>query len=523
MRLSVRILLNRLQHVREVQPELARLSKIAGLPLDETPPVILLWNTVLSLPQLIREHELEFTETLRAYDGDDAFLRVARLDEPKRYDWQGKAEVHFPIVTRRGLMTIAWDGSRITGKLNEASTSDQVSEMREMEPGVLQSPEGLGNADLGQGAKVDGIAGFFEWSGLGVPTSFTARRISEQCNDGDDVDTGFHRYTYRGGRFRGWDAQTQRISQRTKRGYHNELRRDSFDCALFGRRGRITQVTDDETEQCNQVLGVVVAGTPLDEADQHVLWLVLSFVAGNRVQPIAVEHFDGVAALLKIERLSAVEYGERSSQPPFDLRITERRPVPDFRALTNGFARLVARGAPLAEALHHLQEANTGYTQVELKNLLFCIHTLFEWWTDEWEQREIAGKRAYKAFRRALETDIDRVFVNNDELREAVRRSSRYAFNRVGAELQEIFFDSLGVPVSGLDLRALRRRNTLFHNGFLKQKDTQSPHDFHQELFDDARTLRTLAHIAILKLAEYNGEIFDYRSYAPVELRSGYP
>jgi hypothetical protein len=371
--------------------------------------------------------------------------------------------------------------------------------------------------------RLEGVTGSFEWSGVGAPISFTARRLFVQSDDNINATARFHRYAFRGGRFRGWPLSTTRISRRTMRGYHHEERRDSCDSVLFNRRGRITQVADDEFEQRNQILGVTIDGAPLDDAEQHALWLTLSFLAGNRVQPIAIEHFDDAAELISVERLSAVEYGEASSYPPFDFRISELRPGPDVRVLTDGIAGLVAEGVPIGEAIHHLHDANTGYTQVELKNLLFCIHTLFEWWADRWEQREIEAEKAYKTLRRALKPDVDRVFASSDELREAVHRSVRYAHKRVGAELQEMFFDSLGVSLNKMDLRALRRRNNLFHNGFLRRKEDQTQHDFYQELFDDARSLRTLAHIAVLKLAGYSGEIFDYRSYAPIDVQSGYP
>lgn len=523
LRLSATIMTRHVRYVREIQPELARVSKLAGLPYDETPSKLLLWNTFRSLPRLIRDHEREFAEGLRAYDSEDAFLRVARLEGPTRYDWQGEVEVRFPSVTRRGKMTVSWDGARVTGTLNEVPLGGSPREIHDVEPGSLLGPEAVGEADLMPGLRLEGITGSFEWNGLGTPISFTARRLSVQCNDNNDATPRFHRYTFRGGRFRGWPLSTIRVSRRTRRGYHREERRDSCDSVLFERRGRITQVADDEFEQRNQVLGVTLDGAPLDDAEQHVLWLTISFLAGNRVQPIAIEHFDDAAELISVERLSAVEYGEASSYPPFDFRISERRAGPDVRVLTGGIAGLVAEGVPIAEAIHHLHDANTGYTQVELKNLLFCIHTLFEWWADRWAQREIETEKAHKHLRRALSPDIDRVFAGGDELREAVHRSVRYACNRVGADLQEIFFDSLGVTLGSLDLRALRRRNNLFHNGFLKKKEEQTVHDFYQELFDDTRTLRTLAHIAVLKLAGYSGEVFDYRSYASIDVRSGYP
>jgi hypothetical protein len=79
------------------------------------------------------------------------------------------------------------------------------------------------------------------------------------------------------------------------------------------------------------------------------------------------------------------------------------------------------------------------------------------------------------------------------------------------------------MTLSDTDLRALRRRNSLFHNGYLLPKSGQSQLEFFQELVDDAATLRTLAHIAILKLAGYSGNALDYRTWSSIFVASGYP
>jgi hypothetical protein len=71
------------------------------------------------------------------------------------------------------------------------------------------------------------------------------------------------------------------------------------------------------------------------------------------------------------------------------------------------------------------------------------------------------------------------------------------------------------------DRRALRRRNSLFRNGYLVPKRRQSQLDFYQELVDDAATLRTLAHIAILKLVRYSGTVFVYRTWSSIGMTSG--
>ncbi len=518
-RLATSLIRETLRYLREDRPLENGAFRAVGLPYDATPAHVVLWRALRSLPEVIREHERQFVETQRLFDEREPFLRIARSDAPKSYEWRGPADVVFASRSLSGMLTVRWDGSRLSGNLeHDGSVRSGPLGLSGSNPGRLRGPEALGTAQL-PGTTLEGISGEFTAFGTSTTSSFTALRMTRTERPGRDV---FHRYCFRGGRLRGWASLTERISSRTPKRFRTERTRDSFDVLIFGRRTRITQVHDDEYEQREQVLGVTIEGDPFSEREERLLWLVLSFVAGNRVQPITVEHFDAAATRTQIAMLGAVEYGERATAPPFDLRITEPTfGPPDFERLTQGFGELEDAGYPIAEALHHLHDSNTGYTQVELKNLLFCIHTLFEAWADENDQREIIGTKAHDGLRKQVSSELDRVFGADTEIRAAVRSALRTAHNRVGAQLQELFFERLGVVLSDADRRALRRRNSLFHNGYLVPKAGQSQLDFLQELVDDAATLRTLAHIAILKLVRYDGTVFDYRTWSSIGMSSG--
>jgi hypothetical protein len=509
------------RYIRTDRPLIDTALRAAGLPYDSTPARLLLWRALRSLPETIREHERLFVETQRRFDECEPFLRVARSDAVALYEWQGPASVDFVNRSLSGTLAVRWDGSRVSGSLEHGgSVRTGPLDLSRSSPGRLRGPEALGTALL-PGAVLEGISGEFLAIGTSATSSFTARRLTRTVRPGTDV---FHRYCFRGGRLHGWASWTERMSSRTSKGFRTDQSRDSFDVILFERRARITQVHEDKHDQRKQVLGIVLEGDPLDEREKRLLWLVFSFVVGNRVQPISIEHFDAGGICTQVSMLSAVEYGEQSTSPPFDLRITEPTfAAPDFVGLTNGFDALEHAGYPIAEALHHLHDSNTGYTQVEMKNLLFCIHTLFEAWTKENDQREIISEAKHNRLRKLMSSELDRVFGVDTEIRVAVQSAVRTANDRVGAQLQEAFFDSLGLTLSETDLRALRRRNSLFHNGYLVPKRGQSQLDFYQELVEDAATLRTLAHIAILKLARYNGTVFDYRSWMSIDVTSGYP
>jgi hypothetical protein len=493
------------------------MSVAVGFPYDETPAPVVLWRTLRSLPVTIRQHETQFVEMQRSFDEATPFLRVARLDAPTSYERTDPATVEFPGRAVPGILAIAWDGSRLSGSLEHQAPVQPGPVTLESTPGLLRGSETFGQARFANGM-VEGLSGEFMSLGGSTTSTFEARRLTVTDRVGSAV---FHRYCFRGGRLRGWASQTQRITSRSKKAYRFEARRDSFDVSLFDRRARITQVHDDEGDQRKQVLGVTIDGAPLDERGERLLWLMVSFIAGNRVQPIAIEHFDADAVRMEVTMLNAVDYGERAIAPPFDLRIAEPTfHQPDITRLIDGIGTLDDNGFPIAQALHHLHDANTGYTQVDLKNLLFCIHTLFEAWSDKNDQREIIKESQHKRLRRTLSPSLDAAFGVNTEIREAVAMAIRNANNRVGAQLQEVFFDSLGVVLSESDLRALRRRNSLFHNGYLVPEKGKAESAFHQELYDDSSTLRTLAHIAILKLTGYSGAVFDYRTWSTIWISS---
>lgn len=509
-----------LRYLRHERDDLNATSRAAGFPVDDTPRHVVLWRTVRSLPEIIRQHEALVVGVQQRFDEADPFLRVARRDAPPPYDWRGAATVRFPGRSLQGILATRWDGSRVSGTFEYDDSVQPGAVGFQSSPGRLRGPDSVGRADF-PNAMLEGISGEFTAFGGATTSSFIARRLTVTERAGDSI---FHRYCFRGGRFRGWGVTTERISSRTAKRFRFETRRDSFETRFFDRRARITQVHDDEADQDAQVIGVTVAGEPLDEREERLVWLVLSFVVGTRVQPISVERFDDAATRTEVAMLGAVDYGDRATAPPFDLRIAQPTfAVPDFTRLADAFGALEDDGYPIAEALHHLHDANNGYTQVELKNLLFCIHTLFEFWSDKFGQRQIIKDSAHDRLRKQVSTELDRVFGVGTEIRESVQSAVRNANDRVGAQLQEVFFDSLGVVLSDPDLRALRRRNSLFHNGYLVPAKDQSQLAFYQELYDDGATLRTLAHIAVLKLADYSGTVFDYRTWTTIVVASGYP
>lgn len=497
-------------------PGMQAALEASGTRVEDRTLLATVFGALRQAPRLIREHEHQYRECRRRVNDAEPFLCVARRDAPEPYHWEGPATIIFTGSQLSGRLSVEWDGISLRGK-HEYSTPFFSGTISSHEtPGRLQGPARRGRVDA-NGIAIKGISGMFEPL-IGGETSATFSALHLRVSEGP-APPSFHRYLFCGGRLRGWTASSERIVPKGK-GYTFSRSRDSHDFALFDRRARATAVRDDQSDARDQIIGVTIEGEPLSVEEQDALWHLLSFVVGNRLQPTAIEHFDKSATRTELELLGTVPFGEPAKGPPFDLRIAESGfQFPNLDVIARGFQRLFRAELPLAIALHHLHDANTSYIQVEVKNLLFCIHTLFESWADANGQRNIIPVKQHDRLRKELKPVLDQEFGDDTEIRSGIQDAIRNAYKRVGAVLQERFFDSLGVTLSALDRRALRLRNRLFHSGFIAKKAGVTELDFYQGLNDDAGTLRTLAHYAILKLAGYDGQMFDYRKWSTMSVR----
>jgi hypothetical protein len=497
---------------RRDRPQLNSLAQRVGFPTQPTGLKSFLAD-LARIPTQIVEHEKRPEEIRSRLQAAEPFLQVARVGEPANFEWSGDATLEFPNRSLPGRMTVSWRGARVEGTHQYFTMPNgDFVELSFPQPGRLHGEESYGEATIEQAAlKISRISGEF---GALFPGQHTTGFSARALRVGVAADAPFHRYIFRGGRLKGWQEFTERATFH-RQGLNFAQTRDSFNTLLLGRRARITQIHDDEINAYPRLIGVTIEGRPLDDDEQHVLWLTICFLVGMRLQTSAIEHYDANAALVGTEYLSGVEYGATGAHPPFDLRLAHSSFNPSsINVLAEGFSRLVRDEFPLAIALHHLHDANTEYTQVELKNLLFCVHTLFEAWTDVNDQRYIEDEKIHARLRRQLDLQLGELFGHDPELYHSVRDAIKFAYRRVGAVLQEIFFDALSTSLTPSDVRALRKRNPLFHNGYIIPKKGQGQLNFLQELIEDAGTLRTLAHEALLKLSGYRGTFFDYRSWS---------
>jgi hypothetical protein len=485
--------------------------------------VLFVFHEIGNLPRRRRQLYHYFLQLGAEHDAAEPFLRVARLAPPQAFEWDGPTVISFPNRQVPGDFEVKWDQGKVQCKLAydgaPMSPGTTVLTLTSPPAGKIVGTDLYGTAKAADEAVlVEGIVDTFTTLfPVRMETSFSARSVTRRISE---APTAYTRYTYLGVRLSQWRLATQRFERHPNGDMSAPVARDSDEATLFGRRARLTQAS--EGQGSGDVISVTLAGPPLEDPQETVLRHVVSFVAGARAQALAIERFDDTGSLTGGKYLNEGEYGQTKS-PPFDMSPAGRTLDPaTWSILCDGFAKMVAQGYPLWGALHHLHDSNSGWYEVEIKNLLFCIHTLFEKWSDIFDQRVIVTPRStYKRAERQARGCLRSVFSFSEEAAASTITAIRFGNHRSGSELQALFFDSLGVVLTDCERNGLQLRNELFHNGYIKH-DVQSQSEL-QKVLDMAGALRTLAHLAILKLAEYNGLVFDWQTFVNRICLSGYP
>ncbi len=475
-------------------------------------------------PRRRRELRNYFLKLGEEYDAAEPFIKVARLEAPRSFEWSGSVPITFAHRQVPGDFEVRWDTGSIRCKHTydgAPDTNQSVSLLATRPtPGKIMDLETFGSTSSSDGTlRVDGIIDLFEPLLPGrLVRTFSARRLERRLS-ADDI--AFTRYNFLGVHLPFWRHNTERFVRYPNGDMSAPGKIDSDDATLFNRRCRITEASKGDHPSSN-IIAITVTGPPLEEEQREVLRHVVSFVAGARAQQLSEDWYNVQAEYIGGIYLDSAVYGPTKS-PPFDMIPgAQSFSSNTWTVLCDGFAKMILEGYPLVAALHHLHDSNSGWYETEIKNLLFCIHSLFEKWADLNKQRiTVKPEGHFKKAERLARACIQGFFGFCDEACRSAISALHYANNRDGSTLQGLFFDSLGVVLSPYEAQGLRLRNQLFHNGYIK-------HDVHsqaelQEVLYKAGALRTLAHIAILKLAGYNGWLYDWQTYSNRLCLSDYP
>lgn len=490
--------------------------------IDAVSDSVFLVREVCAIP-IYERKQREYFKTLEdEYRTLEPFLIVAGLPLREPFAWKGDTALVFPHRSLPGEVDVKWDTGHLFCNLTYwgGCTQNAAPAFGTLgSAGKIISESTFGGAKCPDNSlSLDGIVDQFLPM---FPTTLTVEfhpATATRCLSENPV--AFTRYSYLGVRLRRWRNVTSRFVVISD-GYQSaRMTTDSDDTQLFGRRARITQTSDVPTPS-SCAITVTFAGTPLSNEDERIIRHVISFVAGARGKLICEEWFGADAEHLGGRYYNASDPSPTKS-PPFEMFADDSTFVQEtWSCLCDGFSRLVMDGYPLFAALYHLHDANAENYEVEIKNLLFCIHALFERWADVNGQRKIIPKASFKRARDLTQACAAGFFGCSEETLLSVCGAIGFANERRGSILQDLFFDSLGIVLDSTESEALHMRNQLFHRGYINH-DATNMTDV-QRLLDDARALRTLANLSILKLAGYNGPVYDWQHFRNRDCATGYP
>jgi hypothetical protein len=263
---------------------------------------------------------------------------------------------------------------------------------------------------------------------------------------------------------------------------------------------------------------VIYDGEPLVDEQAGAVYHVLSLVSGNRPRHFSREAFadDGNRIWLEIAPGPEAPPGQDA---PFGWNTFvphPRRIGPMLEATVD----LEFAGFPIDVVLHHIHDANDGFTETAFKNLLFAVHTSFEAFailkgSDKRINDDKTWVRQRELILEAIRTTKGQV---EESILNGVLGQAAHANNTPGNQRQREFFAALEIPLTDRQQGALQLRNTLFHSGFIRPRlNKLAPEDL-QERFNQLYALRALVNMMALKLMGYVGPYQDKFVDGAVEL-----
>ena len=259
----------------------------------------------------------------------------------------------------------------------------------------------------------------------------------------------------------------------------------------------------------DEIASVTVDG-PLDEEQSNALWLLLSFVSGNRLHALAEERYDEQAELIEVSQQRGAGFGI-GRDSPFDQRGASIT-TSGFSLLGDGLLRLLRADFPIAIVLEHLHMAVTGNADTDAQHFILAIHTALEAWNrmfglEYWIDDDCWEWFVKKARRTLLGPIYDTV---GPEVKTNLASAFRHANRTTTSWREKQFFNALQIDVSDKDnARALAVRDEILHNGhFLVRWAALTPEE-QQQRRDDVERLHRLALLAVFRLTAFEGVFLD--------------
>jgi hypothetical protein len=282
---------------------------------------------------------------------------------------------------------------------------------------------------------------------------------------------------------------------------------------LEGRLFIVRHLSTDAPRREEERIAVAFNGEP-DVIASTAMWLLLSFVTGNRVHALARERYSEAGVLIDVTHHRGTGLGVGRDAPfrPFYAPVA----ADGYTVMGTNIARLIRAGFPIQVIFEHLHMAVSGDIDVDAQHFTLCIHCAFEAWNRKfgllyWIDDECWEWFIAKARHHLVSPIYDTV---GPDVKANIASAMRHANQTTTSWRQAEFFRAVHIDISAPDLkRALSARDEILHNGyFLRRWEDLTPEQ-RQERFSDVQRLRRIALSVIFRLTNYEGQFVDPVTY----------
>ncbi|HEV2739362.1 MAG TPA: hypothetical protein VGU66_12335 [Candidatus Elarobacter sp.] len=282
-------------------------------------------------------------------------------------------------------------------------------------------------------------------------------------------------------------------------------RADRIEGTLFGRRASVRTLHDPVQalgQQGLERLAVVYDGEPLIGAFSEALWLTLSLISGNSIEPAYVETFSASGTLLERRYRFGKPFSTRHRSPFHGVYCA--LPIQGLEDIVSAFYRLLTDGFPIDVVMSHLYEAVGATIDSMMQSLLLAVHTAIEAWNRLNEVPNLIPQATWEANRDAIVDAAANVATPlSVELAAVIAAKIKGSNHTSTASRQRRLLHGIGMTPKPPEKEALRLRNALFHDGYLRRQLQYLNRGELQERYDQLETLRDVAFRIVFGLLKY--------------------
>ncbi len=277
----------------------------------------------------------------------------------------------------------------------------------------------------------------------------------------------------------------------------------------FGRRISVRDLRENNEKVC--ATAVVYDGAPLDDTESQALWLVLSLLAGSRLQTSVTETYDDKGQLIERVYRPGVANGAFGAAP-FHVHHASYEPGV-FAILCDRVAGLLHADFPVDVLVAHLQDANEGSMERRMQSCLLGIHAASEAWNRVHGTTTIMPKDAWdKIKNQVAEVATTVAAAISPAIGTAVSNAIMGA-NNVGTNARlRACLKALSLAPAGPMKKAIDLRNPLFHDGFLQRRFSSLSRQQQQERYDQVQLLNEFLMRMIFAICDMNFPIHSISS-----------